>query len=95
MDIGRIAAEHEQIKPQEGTGKPLPGKQTLIDPVKTKDIDKPSVPLAPTPITEAEETKAKPVEKKKAPKEEMSEADKFITEVIDLLAKEKKKDKSD
>ncbi|MEE9540802.1 MAG: hypothetical protein V3V85_04820, partial [Candidatus Thorarchaeota archaeon] len=95
MDIGEIAAEHEPIKPQKGTGKPLSGKQTLIDPVRTKDIDKPSAPLVQTHPAEAKETKAKPAEKKKVPKEEMSEADKFITEVIDLLAKEKKKDKSD
>ncbi|MHA1587273.1 MAG: hypothetical protein ACTSV9_00695, partial [Candidatus Thorarchaeota archaeon] len=95
MDISGIAAEHEPIKPQEGTGKPLPGKRTIIDPVRVKDIDKPSTPLAQTHPTKAKETKAKPAEKKKVPEEEMSEADKFITEVIDLLAKEKKKDTSD
>jgi hypothetical protein len=95
MDTGSIPAEHEQIKPREGTGKPLPGKQTLIDPVKAKDIDKPSFPLEQTHPIKAKETKAKPAEKKKVPEEEMSEADKFITEVIDLLAKEKKKDTSE
>jgi hypothetical protein len=95
MDIGSIAVEPEPIKPREGIGTPLPGKPTPIDPVRVKDIDKSTPKLAMTPTAKDKEPKAKPVEKKKVPKEEMSEADKFITEVIDLLAKEKKKDKSD
>ncbi|NOR39206.1 MAG: hypothetical protein GQ580_06440, partial [Candidatus Thorarchaeota archaeon] len=93
IDIGSIAAEPEIIKPREGIGTPLPGKPTPMDPVRVKDIDKSTPKLVMT--EKAKETKAKPAEKKKVPEEEMSEADKFITEVIDLLAKEKKKDKSD
>ncbi len=96
MDIGRIAAEHEPIKPREGTGKPDPGKPRFIDETEPKDIDKSSPKLATAPTAEAKEAKIKPTEKKKAPKEELSEADKFLTEVIILLAKEKKEmDKSD
>ncbi|MCK4485114.1 MAG: hypothetical protein KAU89_09825, partial [Candidatus Thorarchaeota archaeon] len=96
QDMDDILPELEPLKPREGTGKPDPGERKLIDEEKPKDIDKPSPLLAPTPTTKVKETKAKPAEKKKAPKEEMSEADKFLTEVIILLAKEKKKeDKSD
>ncbi len=65
-----------------------------LDEAKIKDIDKSSPKLAST--AKAKETEAKPAEKKKVPKKELSEADKFLTEVIILLAKEKKKeDKSD
>jgi len=96
QDIDDILPEFEPLKPREGTGKPDPAKQTPIDEAKPKDIDKPSPILAPIPTTKVKETKAKPAEKKKAPKEDMSEADKFLTEVIMLLAEEKKKeDRSD
>jgi hypothetical protein len=96
QDIDDIPPHHEPFKSREGTDKPESGKQRPIDKAKPKDIDKPSPILAPIPTTKVKKTKAKPAEKKKAPKEEMSEPDKFIAEVIDLLAKEKKKkDKSD
>jgi hypothetical protein len=96
QDMDDISPEHEPLKPREGTEKHEPPKQPPVVEVSPKDIDKPSPIMAPTPTTKAKETKAKPAEKKKAPKEEMSEADKFLAEVIILLAKEKKKkDKSD
>ncbi len=91
QDIDDILPEHEPSKPREGTEKHEPRKQPPVVVVAPKDVDKPSPIMTPTPITKVKETKAKPAEKKKAPKEEMSEADKFIAEVIDLLAKEKKK----
>jgi len=96
QDTDDILPEHEPLRPREGTEKHEPRKQPSDEGSTPKDIDKPSPILMPTATTEAKETKAKPAEKRKAPKEEMSEADKFIAEVIDLLAKEKKrKDKSD
>ena len=63
--------------------------------MKQMEVDKATATLLPRSSSKDKETKTKPAEKKKVPKEEMSEADKFITEVIDLLAKEKKKDKSE
>jgi len=96
QDVVDILPKLEPVKPQEGTGKPDPGKPRIEDITRTKDIDKPSAPLAQAVPAEAKETKAKPAEKKKAPKEELSEADKFIAEVIGILAEEKKKmNKSD